>query len=309
MAHMFARGALVACVLVLVLVPAVSAQNPAPQVTVSATAPSGRLMPEADRAAVPVVVRVGCNGQEGPGMATRVDWQMTSFPAYATAAFIPTSDSKTYAPEDCIPGRTKPFYTNLTVSTTREAPAFRDDEYRFRVTVHKPRAGGGTDAYPQGEAFILLKNDFLPVVRFQPSSTHAWTEPGRTATFSIAVENLGNGPVRVSIDASSIGSPPLQSVSDAELRLESTAQKGPEAAFKDYAEITAIPGDIEGLYRIRVAVNATYDGAGEATLFDVQDAEFALRVSRERTGVGDAPGLPFLLMPLAFAALAAWRRR
>ena len=207
------------------------------------------------------------------------------------------------------------FDATLTVSVSREAPAFRDDEYALKATLAVPPSTNGCSvaAGPAATAKASVKNDYLPLTTVEPGVYFQKAGQNKKVVFPIKIQNIGNGPSRVRLEIIPLGKNRLDSViPPAELRLESRAQKGSAALFKADTRIEAQTphsnGYTNSIYSFQAKFLTSYDGSGENTQTD----ETAVTLSVQVQGVY-VPGFDSVAMlgalSLALAGVGFVRRR
>lgn len=229
----------------LLLVPDVDAQgNAIPPPTIefedqmaTDAGPDGRVAPGTETATGSVTIRVGCSLADASGDPTNLEFDLIESDPYAIVSLSPRQTVAAFTAPECA-DRTymESFAFNVTLSFTREAPAFADSMVRVAVTVHKPEVPGQNTTYGPFEMEGAFRPDFLADVAYAPSATVLKTGVNKQVAFPVRMQNLGNGQARIqttitsSPDGITVTPPP-------EVRLDSKVSSG--AAAKD-TEIVAI---------------------------------------------------------------------
>lgn len=321
----FGITALFALVVLAAISMPAAAQTGSTTVTVTMTAkdlgPEGRLAPEAELANIDVeaTVKLSTVGGECVGQM-QVKFTSISPPAYASVVLNPAQATEQFATTSVAsaPGQTqeqtKIVKTTLQISTTRDAPAFKDDTYRVKADVTFPTTTGGcTMTGNSAEGQVAIKNDYLPLTQVAPGVYFQKSGQNKKVIFPIDVTNLGNGPTRIKVEVTQPNKNKLDSIiPPAELHLESRAQKGPSALFRQPTRIEAqtphANGYTNSIYSFNVKFISAFDGAGQNTAGD----ETSVTLSVQVQGVyvpGFDPASMIGALGIALGGVAFFRRR
>ncbi|MBI2077704.1 MAG: hypothetical protein HYT80_04935 [Euryarchaeota archaeon] len=179
----------------------------------------------------------------------------------------------------------QPYTVTMTISASREAPAFKDDEYALKVTLVVPGNTNGCGVTAQGPvtAKTSVKNDYMPLTTVEPGVYFQKAGQNKKVVFPVKVQNIGNGPSRVRLEIIPLGKNRLDSIiPPAELRLESRAQKGSAALFKADTRVEAQTphsnGYTNSIYSFQVKFITSYDGTGENTANDETSVTLSVQV-------------------------------
>jgi len=280
-----------------------------------------RLDPEAELAKVTWDVKVTFPGVPGGCTSSyTVKYETAAKPTYSTVVLSPGAHAGTVgATQGAVytsqtTESTKVFNPSMTISITREAPAFKDEEYKLKATVEFPTNTNGcslTGDNAVGSASI--KNDYLALTNVVPSQYFQKAGQNKKVIFPIDVFNIGNGPSRVKVDIIPLGKNRLDSViPPAELRLESRAQKGASALFKAPTRIEAQTphsnGYTNSIYSFQAKFSTSYDGAGENTATDETSVTLSVQVQGVYVPGFDSVGM-LAALGIALAGMGVLRRK
>lgn len=298
LARMTALGASLALVLttLIVFIPPVAAQAAASKVEVTiepdSSLPNGRLLPETGTARATVKVKVTIDAVQGCVQTVQLIYKATN-PNYATVIFNPPSRTVSF---------TNPTATGVPVSgaqaissnaedvemivtTNRNAPAFEDGKYDVKVDASGGAPQSGCTVSPSsGTGSTTIKNDYLPLTVVNPSSLFVKSGQNKKVVFPVELQNLGNGPTRIKVEASQPNKNKLDAINvGAEVRLESRASKGAAAVFKQTRNVEVQTPHANGysnsIYQFNVKYISAFDGAAAGTLAtDEQTIAFAVQV-------------------------------
>ncbi|HEX9817181.1 MAG TPA: hypothetical protein VGB18_09395 [Candidatus Thermoplasmatota archaeon] len=273
-----------------------------------ASLPNGRLVPETGQARVRILVDVGCALPPHVG-ESEVTFKVDTTVGYASVILSPGSTKFEIPPEAC----TNPDYrhtveTSAIVTTTRQAPALQSFASTVSATIQAESARYG----PYPVSFELV-NEFLPLTLLNPHQLYQKAAPGKTIVFPVEAQNLGNGPVRVTVEATQPNKNKLDVVDPGPvIHLESRTGRGAQAQFKKIQEIRVetppSTGYVNAIYQFNVKYSSVYDGnATGALATDEQTISLAVQV---QGGLGGAaPGVASGGILLALSAALLLRRR
>ncbi len=279
--------------------------------------PNGRLLPETGRYVGTVKVTIIMDTAQACIQTVQLTYKPTN-PGYATIIFNPPGQSVTLKSQSpgapavaSTPTETEATPVDMIVVTTRAAPAFED----MKVEVKVDATGGANTSgctLSQGSATgsTVIKNDYLPLTLLNPSQLYIKSGQNKKVVFPVEVQNLGNGPTRVKVEATQPNKNKLDAVSvGAEIRLESRT-KGAAAQFKQTRNIEVQTPHANGysnsIYQFNVKYSSAFDGSAPGQLAtDEQTVSFAVQVQ----GVY-VPGFdPALLIGALGIGLLLMRRR
>lgn len=325
LARMTAVVASVAFVLatMIVFIPPAAAQGNqlVVEVTVEpdSSLPSGRLLPETGQARNTVKVSVTFQAATACILTVNLQYKASASPAYSTVIFNPPSRTVTFKGSTTTqpvsgaqPEKLQAEDVEMLVTTKREAPAFEDAKYEVQVDATGGQAQSGCNAASSsGKGATTVKNDYLPLTLLNPSQLYIKSGQNKKVVFPVEVQNLGNGPTRIKVEATQPNKNKLDAISvGAEIRLESRAGKGAAAQFKATRPIEVQTPHANGysnsIYQFNVKYTSQFDGAAQGTLAqDDQTLSFAVQVQ----GVY-VPGFdPTLLIGALGIGLILMRRR
>lgn len=204
--------------------------------------PNGRLLPEVGSATLRIDLNATTPSGVFPPGEYRAKWSVRSAPTYARPVLNPAFQNVTVSPGGNSPTPTRlQFRTDLIIVVSRDAPAFKDDQYVVRAEFEPPSASaGGTCSRSTVEGGRTIKNDYLPLTQVNPLRLFLKVGPGDTAPFPVEVSNLGNGPTVVRLTVEQPFKNKLEAVNaGAEIHLESRASKGAKALFRASRTIEA----------------------------------------------------------------------
>lgn len=290
--------------------------------------PSGRLLPETGQAVMTVKASVTVDAASACIEQIELTYRVLAAPDYASVVLNPSSQlislgsddpntpdlpttgaaSKTYEAEDVL----------MMVSTTRAAPAFEDGKYEIEVEAKAGMVNPSADGAKAcnlgksvGKGSATVKNDYLPTTILNPSLLFVKTGQNNKILLPIEILNNGNGPTRITLEASQPGAEKLGSISvGSEVRLESRTGRGPQAFYKTTRNIEVMTphgnGYTNSIHVFTLKVKSSFDGTASGTLqTDEQVLTFAVQVQ----GVY-VPGFdPTLLIGALGLGLVVLRRR
>ncbi|HLE47063.1 MAG TPA: hypothetical protein VI818_02105 [Candidatus Thermoplasmatota archaeon] len=284
---------------------------------------NGRLMPEVELVEVPMAVTVTFPGV--PGVCTSsysVNLEIVGKPSYASVALNPSrmsgSVGSTVGPVYLgqAAESTRTFKATLFVSVTRDAPAFKDEEYRVKATVLFPANTNGC-TFQGDSAFgaTAIKNDYVPSLAVEPQIDHVEGERG---VIPVDLTNFGNGPTRVDIEFRPEAELAFAILEAPPTHLESRASKGASAVYKSTVPIQ-FAVETPGRHVVEAVVRAVYDGAAEGTLTTEQVITFVAtwegstesarpQAAETSDDIPELPGVAHLGVLVALLG-AAWLRR
>ena len=291
--------------------------------------PSGRLMPETGQSVLSVKASVSVNAASACIEQILLTYRVIGSPPYSSVVLSPSTrlislgnDDDPASPELPATGATSKTYhaeeVFMMVTTSRQAPAFEDGTYEVEVEAKAGQVSGSTDGAHAcnvgsaiGKGSTTIKNDYLPSTMLNPSLLFVKTGQNSKILLPIEITNNGNGPTRVTIEASQTGKERLSAISvGSDLRLESRASRGPQAFYKTTRNIEVqtphSTGYENSIYMFTVKVQSVFDGTASGTLqSDEQVLTFAVQVQ----GVY-VPGFdPTLLIGALGVGLVVLRRR
>jgi len=323
LARMTALGATAALILttMVIFVPSAAAAATKLEVTIEPDSglPNNRLLPETGSATSKVKVRVTYEAATACIVTVQLTYKATN-PAYATVVFNPPSRTVTLK-SDTASGQpvsgVAPDYedaeaVDMIVTTNRNAPAFEDGKYDVKVDATGSQAQSGCNVeQSSATGSTTIKNDFLPLTVINPTSLFVKSGQNKKVIFPVEVQNLGNGPTRVKVEATQPNKNKLDAINvGAEIRLESRAGKGAAAVFRQTRNVEVQTPHANGysnsIYQFNVKYTSAFDGAATGTLAtDEQTIAFAVQVQ----GVY-VPGFdPTLLIGALGIGLLFMRRR
>jgi hypothetical protein len=307
-----------------ILVPSAAAQA-ASSIIVSikpdTNMPNGRLLPETGEARPKISAAVEVAAAGACAQSIVLTYTVKNKPPYASVILNPSTRTVIIKGQSDTPvtGSTPQTYTapdvEMIITTTREAPAFQNGVYDVEVT---GKAGvvtnPGTACYvadpSAGKGSATVLNDYLPLVVVNPGSLYVKAGQNKKVVFPIELQNLGNGPTRIKVEAIQSGKNKLDAINTgAEVRLETRAGKGASAQFKTSRNIEVQTphsnGYANSIYAFNVKFGSQFDGTASGTLAtDEQTVAFAVQVQ----GVY-VPGFdPVMLIAALGIGLVALRR-
>lgn len=310
-----------------IFVPSAAAQSGAVVVIVDMKSPTNlgednRLDPESELGEIPVTVTL--KFPPTPGGCTS-QWfakiEQAGKPGYASAVVSPPQQSgnigstagPVYGAQQAEASVTLPPI-KMIISVTRDAPAFKDEEYKLKVTVTLPQNTNGCSITSgEGTGAITVKNDYLPLTNVVPAQYFQKAGQNKKVIFPIDVFNIGNGPSRVKVDIIPLGKNRLDSViPPAELRLESRSVKGASALFKSATKIEAQTphsnGYTNSIYSFQTKFTTAYDGPGENTAQDETTVTLSVQVQGVYVPGFDSVSM-VVALGIALLGFGAYRRR
>lgn len=310
--------------LILVLLPTTTAQPllGAPNAEMRSYAPDQPLLPEIGLAQVKLHLSVGCTADDLRGDVTRVIFHLRQVPAYANAVLDPASSSHSFSQVDCAanPNFRVTFVSRLSVSVTRDAPAFQDGLYEIEAIVMKP---GGAGYGPYRTAFTI-KNDYVSQVSIDAGPTIVAVRPNERFSLPLELTNLGNGPTKVGMEILPSTSSRLDAIRPSEdIILESRAGLGEAAQYRATSVIEGLAPAEAGQYGFVARIHSAYAGAGDGLqMTDETQVAYTIIVedpegesaepeedSSEEEPLGTAPGGALAWAALSLLGAALWRRR
>jgi hypothetical protein len=129
-----------------------------------------------------------------------------------------------------------------------------------------------------------VKNDYLPLIVVNPGSLYIKAGQNKKVVFPIELQNLGNGPTRIKVEATQPTKNKLDAVSTgSEVRLESRAGKGASALYKTSRNIEVQTPHSNGysnsIYQFNVKFSSQFDGTASGTpATDEQTLALAVQV-------------------------------
>lgn len=238
----------------------------------------------------------------------RVDWNVKTKPPYARTVLNPPSERRTVSATN---GSTNPtrleFKSELVLNVTRDAPAFKDDEYVVTADFLPPESPGSCPR-GTGEGARTIKNDYLPLTQVNPQRLFLKVGPGDTALFPVEVSNLGNGPTVVRLTVEQPFKNKLEAVNaGAEIHLESRASRGPAALFRASrtieAEAPKSAGYVNSVYQFTVKFGSEFDGAAPGFL-QTKETQVTFSVQVQGAVGVPAPAASAILTLLAVIVLS-----
>lgn len=305
---------------IVVFIPAAVAQNTIKMVVTiqdDSSLPNGRLLPETGRYVGKVKVTITTDAANACIQTVQLSYKSTS-PGYATVIFNPPSQSvpiqgtNPAAPVTGAQAMSTPAQdVDMIVVTTRNAPAFEDAKIEVKVdAIGGANTGGCTMTQGSATGSTVIKNDYLPLTLLNPSQLYIKSGQNKKVVFPVEVQNLGNGPTRVKVEATQPNKNKLDAINvGAEIRLESRT-KGAAAQFKQTRNVEVQTPHANGysnsIYQFNVKYASSFDGSAPGQLAtDEQTIAFAVQVQ----GVY-VPGFdPALLIGALGIGLLLMRRR
>lgn len=239
--------------------------------------PNGRLLPETGVASLKVVATVTFAPASGCVIPVKVTFTVKAKPSYASAVMNPSVKTVTFGQQAQVTGGTpeqKAAESELIITVTRDAPAFKDEEYKINAKAEAatPTQGSGCNlATADSDGARTVKNDYLPLTQINPSTLFIKAGQNKKIAFPVEIINLGNGPTLVRLATEQPFKNKLDAVNaGAELHLESRASKGAAALFKITRSVEAITPHNNGytnqIYQFNVKFNSEFDGAASGQL-------------------------------------------
>ncbi|HEX9815554.1 MAG TPA: hypothetical protein VGB18_01125 [Candidatus Thermoplasmatota archaeon] len=295
LARMTAVGATLALVLttLIVFIPPAAAQSQIKMVVAvedDSSLVNNRLLPETGRYVGKVKVTITADTGNGCISTVQLTYKPTN-PGYSTVIFNPPSQTVTLtttapgAPAvSSAPTTTQAQDVDMIVVTNRNAPAFEDGKYEVKVdaTGGSPQTGC-TLTTGTATGSTVIKNDYLPLTLLNPSQLYIKSGQNKKVVFPVEVQNLGNGPTRVKVEATQPNKNKLDAVSvGAEIRLESKT-RGAAAQFKQTRNVEVQTPHANGysnsIYQFNVKYTSAFDGTASGALAtDEQTISLAVQV-------------------------------
>lgn len=208
--------------------------------------------------------------------------------------------------------------TLVTISTTRDAPAYEDGLYGFAVQVVPPYMVAGCNvAASTGYGTMTVKNDYVPGIRVG-AATFAHEE--MTGWIDVPIENNANGPTRVRAILEPESSHDFVLLNANDIVLESRTTHGADAAWSKAMRIHYVLDNVEtAMVNVRFlaghdqspsdiqTIDATFSAMG--TLPVGGDAADSEPIEQLHGDPASLPGPSIPMLMLIGAALVAWVRR
>jgi hypothetical protein len=256
---------------------------------------NGRIMPETG------VARVGINASLNVNMYNRqstcttpvqVDFTVKG-PSYATAIVVPSTVPVVIGGgTGTSQNRWEAFpitSAHLEITVGRDAPSLADGLYEVTMKARgQPTSTGSSyNSYCDlgdsrvASATYRLKNDFIPRTSVTASNLFAKAGPNERILLPIVLENLGNGPARVTVNLQQSEANAFRSFSAGPaIRLASPLDGRGGGQSTVYVDVTT-PADWGYTNRISTltaTVNTVYDGAAPgSTLQDTTNVTFSIQ--------------------------------
>ncbi len=208
--------------------------------------------------------------------------------------------------------------TLVTISTTRDAPAYADALYGFAVHVVPPSMLAGCNVAPStGYGTMTVKNDYVPGIRVQEATVE---HEGMTGWIDVPIENHANGPTRVRAILEPESPDEFALINANDIVLESRTINGAEAAWSGVMRIYYALEHVEtASLKVRFlaahdqsqsdveTVEAMYSAVG--TLPEGGEATESRPIEPLHGDPASLPGPSIPMLMLLGAALVAWVRR
>lgn len=290
--------------------------------------PNGRLLPETGQAVLTIGTSVTVNAASACIEQILLTYRVLSAPDYASVVLSPSTrlitleDEEALVPEVPTTGASSKTYEAedvlMMLSTTRAAPAFEDGKYEIEVEAKAGQVNASADGAHAcnlgksvGKGSTTVKNDYLPTTLLNPAVLFVKTGQNNKIVLPIEITNSGNGPTRVTLEASQPGTEKLGAISvGSEIRLESRASRGAQAIYKTTRNIEVQTphgnGYTNTIHVFTVKIRSSFDGTASGALqTDEQVLTFAVQVQ----GVY-VPGFdPSLLLGALGLGVVVLRRR
>lgn len=281
---------------------------------------NGRLLPETGVAVLKVTADITFSPGSGCIVPVKVTFTVKGQPSYSSAIMNPAQTTVTFGQSSApVTGTTekKPATSELIVTVTRDAPAFKDDTYKVLAKAEAGVATQGSGCNLQAgeaEGARTLKNDFLPLTQVNPTTLFIKSGQNKKIAFPVELINLGNGPTLVKLASEQPFKNKLDAVNPgAEIHLESRASKGAAALFRVTRSIEAVTPHNNGytnqIYQFNVKFASEFDGAAVGQL---QTRETQVSFSVQVQGVY-VPGFDPLgvvaALGIAVLGFGAFRRK
>jgi hypothetical protein len=278
----------------------------------------GPVLPDTGQAVLKLKTTVTVSVGTGCFIPIKVTWSRGAIPSYSTMIFNPSSASAAFTGEQNQPLAASPktavFNTDITITVTRDAPAFKDDTYEVKIKVEAGQVSGGGTCNIQNpsdtSATDVVKNGYFPLTQINPSTLYIKSGQNKKVVFPVDIVNLGNGPTRVKIDLTPAGKNKLDSMNaGGEVRLETRAGKGASAQYKNTRNVEVQTphsnGYTNSIYSFNAKFTSSYDGPTQGTpTTDETSVTFTVQVQ----GVY-VPGFePFMLIAALGIALVGMSR-
>ncbi|HEX9816890.1 MAG TPA: hypothetical protein VGB18_07910 [Candidatus Thermoplasmatota archaeon] len=134
--------------------------------------------------------------------------------------------------------------TLVSISTTRDAPAYEDGLYQFEVQFmpSSSLAGGCNIAPSRGMGSAIIENDYVPGIRLGEATIE---HEGLSGWIDVPIENHANGPTRVRAILESESPDSFVVLNANDVVLESRAIKGVDAAWSGVMRIGYVLDSVE----------------------------------------------------------------
>lgn len=242
-----------------------------------------------------------------------------SGPSYASIVMSPATESFTFRSQE---DSGHPFVSpasetqvregiKMTITTTRDAPAFQSVQYIFKATA-KPSTSQSCN-FNQGTSDqpVTVQNDYFPLIQANAKQTLLKSGQNAQVQFPVDVTNFGNGQTRVSVETSYLSKDQLASlVPPSPFVVDSKAQQGPSARDTFTAFIQARTPHSNGYTNSIYSFSADFSGeyAGAKPPGEPKTDEQTVTLSLQVQGVY-APGFDpvFAIGALGVAMLGVRR--
>jgi hypothetical protein len=255
---------------------------------------NGRLMPETAvaRIGIDAVLNVNMYNRQSCTTPVQVEFAVKG-PAYATAVVVPSTMTMLVGGDSSATSQNswKAFpLTNahLEITVGRDAPAMVDGLYEVTMKARgqAPAAGSSGSYCSLGDSRVVaatyrVKNDFVPRTTVSVADAFAEAGPNERIVLPIQLDNLGNGPARVTVNLQPSEADAFRSFSAGPaIRLSSPLDGRGEAKGTMYVTVTT-PADWGYTNRISTltaTVTTAYDGAAAgSTLVDATNITFSIQ--------------------------------
>jgi hypothetical protein len=150
-----------------------------------------------------LLLSVGCNQADLLGQQTEqpnyVNFTVAQSPAYAQVFLSSSRLTRVFDPATCAqePDHAEEFQLDVTITLSRQAPAFESGRVRIDATVEKPKVPEQNTSYGPYSANATFVVDYFANADYTAENQMADLRPGQNHTFMVRARNLGNGPSRI----------------------------------------------------------------------------------------------------------------
>jgi hypothetical protein len=258
-------------------VPSATAQTLEPN-TQEKTAKTDLLMPEAGQLTrqLETILQIP-SGASGCIATIKVEWKIKSAPAYASVAINPPTTTFVYSQETTgVPGTSPasgeqkliPTKPNIIISATRDAPAFKTDDYVFQTVATPGSSETGGCNFKQGSSDLTvpIKNDFLTIMSVQPQAFLLKSGQNSKIQFPVKLDNRANGPTKTRVTVEQTSNNKLDTVIPPGLVYLDSSLKGGAAKTTETVIITGQTPHSNGYTNSFFTFEATFLSEYDGTL-------------------------------------------